>query len=80
MTRIRFRHTMCNEVIESDLVICDPDEWKETAESKQDDWSAGMVDLSDELEDVTVAPVPKLFFALKLGDFPPLSPLMRLIR
>jgi len=68
MTRIRFRHSVGAKVVESDLVICLPDEWKETPESKQRDWSSGPVDLSDELEDATLGPVPKLFFALKLGD------------
>ena len=80
MARIRFRHTTGDEVIETDLIVCLPDEWEEKPESKQQTWSSGLVDLSNELEDVTPGPVPKLFFALKLGDFPPISPLRRLIR
>ena len=70
MTRVRFRHKECGEILESDLIICHPDEWQDAPERHQEEWSAGIVDLTGELDDLaSVAGLacPGLLFALKRG-------------
>lgn len=66
MTRVRFRHVERGEITESDLIICHPDEWEGAPERSQNEWSSGTVDLSEELEALTLT-TPALIFALKRG-------------
>jgi hypothetical protein len=64
MKRIRFNHHVAGEIAESDLVIYKPEEWEDTPEKATGEWSAGIVDLTDELDESIPAEVPQLWFAL----------------
>lgn len=69
MLKVRFRHTDYDgQIVESDLLICLPEEWAQTPEKTTGEWSSGVVDLTNLLEGSISGIVPALLFALKLGD------------
>lgn len=71
MTRVRFRHTEAGEIKETELVLCRPDEWADSPESQQSEWSTGNVDLTETLNGLenlaVLGPLPPIFFALSRG-------------
>jgi hypothetical protein len=65
MTRVRFRHTTrAGEIEESDLLICAPDEWADRPEKASGEFSGGVVDLTNLLEDFAPGEPITLWFAL----------------
>ncbi len=65
MPKVRFRHNENGQIVETDLVICRPEEWAERPESRDQAWATGVINEDGEYDSLFLGP---LWLALRLGE------------